>query len=142
MDILRKLFHDASDEVFEDGMDSYFSANLNRIVQTHGVAAIDALERVIRMDDVNVESIEEALRQVGRMDDGRTHRCRLLLLEHALESPNTCIRDAASIGIEAMNDTAAIESLQRAIDNERHKQLRQNLKDLLAQLQYARGSNS
>ena len=138
VDILRKLFHDASDEVFEDGMGSYFSVNLNRIVQTHGVAAINALERVIHMDDVNVESIEEALRQVGRMDDGWIHRRCLLLLEHALESPNTRIRDAASIGIEAMNDTASIESLQRAIDNERHKQLQQNLKDLLAQLQDTR----
>ena len=111
------------------------SAGLARIVRDHGVAAVRALERIISAVDVNAEVAEEALRQVGHMDDKRTHRRRLSLLERALESPNARIRDAASIGIEAMDDPAAIESLQRAIESELHEQLRQNFKDVLAQLQ-------
>ena len=135
VDRLQKLFRDASDETFEDGMDSSFSVNLTRVVRDHGVAAVSVLERVISADDVNVEIAEEALRQVGCMDDAKTHRRRLSLLERALGSPNVRIRDAASIGIEALDDPAAIESLRRAIDNEQHGHLRQNLKDVLAQLQ-------
>lgn len=134
-DTLQKMFFDARDEIFEDGMSSFFSAGLIRIVQDHGIAAVHALKGIISASDVNAEVAEEVLRQIGYMDDKRTYRHRLSLLVGALESPNTRIRDAASIGIEAMDDPAAIESLQRAIDRERHEQLRQNFKDVLAQLQ-------
>ena len=137
-DILQKMFFDARDEIFEDGMSSFFGAGLIRIVQVHGVAAVRALEGIISASDVNAEVAEETLRQIGYMDDKRTYRHRLSLLVGALESPNARIRDAASIGIEAMDDPAAIESLQRAIDRERHEQLRQNFKDVLAQLQDGR----
>lgn len=132
---LDKLFSAAHDETFEDGMNSIFSANLNHIIQIHGSAAVNALERIIRERYVNVAIIEEALRQVGRIGDARTHNSRLFLLEHALESPNTRIRDAASIGIEAMDDPAAVPSLQKAIAKEQYEQLRQNFRDVLAQLQ-------
>ena len=136
VDILHKLFRAASDDVFEDGMDSYFSTNLHHIIKEYGAAAIDALESV--MDGANVGVTEEALRQVGNIDDDATHRARLSLLERALKSSNTRVRDAASIGIEAMNDPTGIEGLQNAIDNEPYEQLRQNFKDVLVQLQDAR----
>ena len=137
-DMIQKMFFDARDEIFEDGMSSFFSASLIRIVQDHGVAAVRALEEIISASDVNTEVAEEALRQIGYMDDKRTYQHRLSLLVRALESPNARIRDAASIGIEAMDDPATIESLQRAIDREQHEQLRQNFKDVLAQLQDGR----
>ena len=137
-DRLRELFRSASDEVFEDGMDSYFGSDLNRIILTHGVAAVGALEGMACADDVNPEVSAEALVWVGRMDDETTHHDRLSMLERALESANVCIRDAASIGIEAMDDPAAIDGLQRAIDRERCGLLRQNLMDVLMQLQDAR----
>lgn len=136
-DILQKLFYDARDETFEDGMGSFFSTSLIHIVRDHGAAAVRALERMISATDVNVEAAEESLRQMGRMDDEKTHRYRLSLLERALESPNARIRDAASVGIEAMDDPAAIESLQRAIGSELHEQLRQNFTDVLEQLRDA-----
>ena len=137
-DRLRKLLRSASDEVFEDGMDSYFSRGLNRIILAHGIAAIDALESMMYADDMNPEVAAEALVWVGRIDDESTHRARLSTLERALESADVCIRDAASIGIEAMDDPAAIESLQRAINRERCELLRQNLMDVLMQLQDVR----
>lgn len=137
-DMLHKLFRSANDEVFEDGMDSHFSNSLNRIIRTHGIAVVSALERIMCMDDVNPEVAAEALTWVGRMDDKQTHRARLSLLERALESPNVCIRDGASIGIGAMDDPAAIGSLRKAIDRERCGLLRQNLKSTLEQLKDAR----
>lgn len=71
LDEMYMLFHRANDEVFEDGMDSYFSSNLNRVVKTQGIAAVVAPEKV--MNGANVEVAEEALRQVGHMGDLRTH---------------------------------------------------------------------
>ena len=137
-DTLHKLFRSANDEVFEDGMDSRFSNSLIRIIRTHGIAAVDALDKMICMDSVNPEVAAEALVWVGRMDDEQTHQARLSMLERALESPNVCIRDGSSIGIEAMDDPAAIGSLQKAIDREQCGLLRQNLKDTLEQLKDAR----
>ena len=136
--MLHDLFRSANYEVFEDGMDSDFSNGLNHIIRDHGTAAVIVLDGMISVDGVNPEVAAEALVWAGRMDDEATHHARLSMLERALESPNVCIRDAASIGIEAMDDPAAIESLQRAINRERCGLLQQNLKDVLIQLQDAR----
>ena len=132
---MRQLFNDARNEVFEDGMDSNFANALYCFVREHGTAAVDALETVMRMSDVNAEIAEEALMQTGYMKDEATHQGRLSLLIRALESSNARIRDAASVGIEAMDDPTASHSLQKAIAREQYGPLRQNFKDVLAQLQ-------
>ena len=137
-DILHRLFLDAGDEIFEDGMNTNFSTNLRRIIQDNGAAAINALERLVWKDGANVEVVEEALRQIGHMDHKSTHRSRLSLLKRALGSRNPRVRDAASIGIEAMEDPDAIECLQSAIKKEQSELLRRNLIDVLEQLQDSR----
>lgn len=118
-------------------MDSNFSSNLTRIIQSHGFAVIETLEKLIHADDANIEVAAEALIWTGRVNDNDTHRVRLVVLERALESDNACIRDAASIAIEFMDDSAAIDSIKKAIVKEECKPLRQNLKDVLIQLQDA-----
>lgn len=64
-DRLLELFRSASDEMFEDGMDSYFSNGLNRIILTHGIAAVGALEAMIYADGVNQEVAAEALSRMA-----------------------------------------------------------------------------
>ena len=137
-DTLHRLFRRANDEVFEDGMDSRFSNGLIHVIRTHGTEAVGALERLICTDGVNPEVAAEALAWIGRMDDEQTHQVRLSLLERTLESPNVCIRDGASIGIESMDDPAVIGSLRKAIDREQCGLLRQNLMDVLEQLKDSR----
>ena len=134
--MLRDLFRGAIDEVFEDGMDSRFSKRLRRIVLDYGADAVNALAKVL--DGANLGVAEEAIMQMGYIDDEATHPARLSLLESALKSPRVRIRDAASIGINAMDDPAAIESVRAAIKNEPHIRLRQNLRDVLEQLKDAR----
>ena len=131
--MLRNLFARSRYVVFHDGMTSDFSRELHRIVQTYGVPSIVALEKVLHGASVGVA--EEALIQIGHIEDDKTHRYRLALLARALESSDGRIRDAAAVGIDAMEDPAAIESLQKAVDNEPHKFLRQYMKDLLVHLQ-------
>ena len=133
-DMLHDLFHNANDEVFEDGMISHFSDELHHIVQKHGDRAVERLGAVICAADTPIRVAEEALRQVGYMNDKKTHSARLSLLEHSLESPDMRIRDAASIGIEVMEDPAAIPALKRAIENEQIGWLRQYLEDVTNQL--------
>lgn len=131
---LNELFRSANDEVFEDGMTSRFSDALRGFVRKHGGAAIKQLGVTIRTTNTSVKVAEEALRQVGHMKDGKTHSARLLLLERSLESSEMRIRDAALIGIEAMEDPAAIPTLKRAVENESVEWLRQYLEDVMNQL--------
>lgn len=134
---IRTLFRNAAYEVFEDGMDSYFGSNLTRIIQAHGFAAVEGIEKLIHADGANTEVAAEALICTGRVNDDDTHRARLSILERALESDNACVRDAASVAIEFMDDPAAIDSIRKAIAKEECKPLRQNLRDVLVQLQDA-----
>ena len=133
-DTLQGLFRSANDEVFEDGMDSHFGGALRDFVQEHGIAAVRHLNAAIHSDGTPAKVAGEALRQVGYMSDTKTHDARLTLLEHSLESQEIRIRDAASIGIEAMEDPAAIPALKRAIENESAGWLLQYLKDVMNQL--------
>lgn len=131
---LHELFLSANNEVFEDGMTSRFSDELRRIVREHGITAVKQIGAAIRAEDTSVKVAEEALRQVGYTNDEKTHNVRLSLLKISLESHNIRIRDAASIGVEAMEDPAAIPALKRAIENEQAGWLRQYQEDVMNQL--------
>ena len=69
------------------------------------------------------------------MEARRTRRSRLTVLTSSLKSPDPRLRDAASIGLAALDDPAAIEDLRDAIDQGAFPQLRQNLTLTLDQLQ-------
>ena len=135
-DMLRGMFRDADSETFHDGMDSRFSVRLHRTILDYGVDAVEALEKVL--EGADIEAAGEALRQVGYVEDSDTHKARLSLLEGALASPDASVRDGASIGIEAMDDPAAVGSLRAAIKNEPCAWLRHYLREVLEQLQDAR----
>ena len=71
------------------------------------------------------------------MEAPRTRRSRLTVLTSSLKSPDTRPRDAASIGLAALDDPAAIEDLRDAIDRGAFPQLRHTLTLALDQLQAA-----
>lgn len=121
---LRELFLSANNEVFVDGMASRFSDALHRVIREHGVAAVEQIGAAIRAEDASAKVAEEALRQMGYSNDEKTHDARRLLLERLLESRDMRIRDAASIGVEAMEDPAAVPALKRAVENEQAGWLR------------------
>ncbi len=101
---------DSAEEVFEDGMGSNFSRGLVSAVLEHGVTALTAVEQVIIAGNTNVEVLGEVLVQIGAIDDPITHDRRLTILTDALESEDVRIRDAASLGLEAM-ETALTQEL-------------------------------
>lgn len=133
-DDIGTIFRDADDEIFHDGMDSEFSRRLRDAIARHGDAAIEALETLLLAPGSSTEASEEALRVLGDVEDARTHAARLALLLCALESPSARIRDAASIGLAALDDPAAIDGLRRAVEAERSAWLRTNLNLALSQL--------
>ena len=76
------------------------------------------------------------------MEAPRTRRSRLAVLTSSLKSPDPRLRDAASIGLAALDDPAAIEDLRDAVDREAVPQLRHNLTLALDQLQAAQWPTS
>ena len=131
---LANVFYNARDEVFESGMSSRFSKELHRIILEYGVVAIEQLCDMILSGNASMDVADEALRQLGCIDDAKTHDARLLLLEIALKSDNLSIRNAAAVGMDYLEDPKVIPSLKRAAQREQPGWFRQYLNDVIAQL--------
>ena len=107
-----------TNEAYEDGMESLFSKRLCKLVKKHGLFAIMDIISCHIHGHVYGENMEEALRWLGIMKHKKTHDARLALLIHFLDDKNFAIRDAATIGIEAIGDPVAKPALKRAIERE------------------------
>ncbi|MDP6451879.1 MAG: HEAT repeat domain-containing protein [SAR202 cluster bacterium] len=125
----------ASEEIFEDGIESEFSRTLNRLVQNFGEPAVKAIEKVICLDQANVEITAEAVQQLGSIENMPSHQSRKGILLRNLESPDARLRDAASIGLSAMDDPTTIQALRDAISRESSPALQRNLQLVLDQLE-------
>ena len=132
---IKDLFGDAENETFADGMNSVFGKKIQRIILHYGNASIEALDQALHSGHCNIEIAEEALRVVGNMTDGLTHDSRLEFLEYELKSANIRIRNAASIGLEALDDARAIPGIRTAIDCEKNQTLKTSLETVLEQLE-------
>ena len=130
-----RLVQEATDEVFYDGMESTFSRGLSHAVQAYGYTAVNAIDKLLSQDRTNAEAAGEILRQVGSIEDPRTHYSRLAMLTNWLQSPDPRIRDAASLGLASLDDPLAIDSVRRALNEESSHQLQKNLRLVLNQLQ-------
>ena len=135
---VNETFSEAVEEVFVDGMESVFSRNLHTVIRSHRDMAIDAIDRVLRFDQPSAEVAGEALRQVGFVDDPPSHQRRLALILDHLDSSDPRIRDAASVGITALDDPVAIPRLREALLRENLPRLRRNLQLVLDQLKATR----
>jgi hypothetical protein len=132
------LFETARDEIFEDGMESEFSKRLDALVQEHEGEAISALAYVIENQTVNEEVVAEALRWMGRLEHPSSYEARLKLLEHSLRSGSARVRDAGTLGLASMDDPHAIPFLRQAIRKETYPELREDMQQVLSQLENTR----
>jgi hypothetical protein len=129
------IFADAKEEIFEDGMESDFSRNLSKFILSFGHSAMETIIPVILSAHTNTEVVSEALRVLGRINHKTTYRDRLWLLERGLYSASARVRDGAILGLAFMNDSIAIAPIKSAIERERIPELRQDMEQVLAQLE-------
>jgi hypothetical protein len=129
------LFESGKEENFEDGMESDFSKNLISVVKKYGNYALEIIGCLIVYEKVNAEVAGEALRWLGQLDHPETHRFRLWLLERSLSLSKAQIRDGASLGLSFLDDPHAITYLKSAIQKEEFKELRNDMKQVLDQLE-------
>ena len=135
VDELTKMFDQAHIEILEDGMHEMFNHHLKHIIDVHGNEAIHALEKVIRTTPtVNIDVVEESLKQISNMDDIATHDSRFSLLNNKLMSHHPRVRNAALIGIKGMGDARAMDNIHHVIDNEKDKQVCEDFQNVLEYL--------
>ena len=124
-----------TEELFVDGMDSSLAREVVSAIEAFGNAAVDAVRKIMDSGRTNVEIVGELLRQLGYMEDIWSHRARRDVLASKLESPDPRIRDAASVGISALDDPSLLESVTRAFGRETSILVKENLKLVMDQLQ-------
>lgn len=132
---IERLFEAAKEQIFEDGMESDFSRGLVSLVEKYGDIAIGVITRLVVTEQANAEVASEALRWLGRMEHPFTYRSRIFLLKRSLYSRSARIRDGAALGLASLDDPQAVPSLRRAIQREKNRLLRNNLEQVLFQLE-------
>lgn len=131
----KNLFRGARGQRFENGMESPFSRDLVSLVKEHGDVAVKAIAEIVFSEEAHAEVIGEALHWLGDIDDPKSDSSRLDLLEKSLKSPSPSVRDGAALGIAFLDNPHAIPFLQDAIKQEKHPGLRQDLQQVLDQLE-------
>jgi hypothetical protein len=129
------LFEAAREEVFEDGMESEFSRKLVSLVEAYGNAMLEIIAYLIVYEKVNGEVAAESLRWLGRIDHAPTYPYRLWLLERSLRCSSARVRDGATLGLASLNDPQAITPLKQAIEREQIGELREDMQQVLDQLE-------
>jgi hypothetical protein len=129
------LFHAARDAVFEDGMESIFSTDLNSFLVKYSTAGIELLRECIEDAGLDPTILAEALRWIGRSRDSYTYRYRFGVLVHCLSHPSPAVRDGAILGLTFMANRAAIPRLQAALEREENEVIRDSLQLAVEELE-------
>ena len=129
------LFNSAREETFEDGVESEFSRGLVSIVWMYDKDAIEEITSLVVYEQVNPEVVSEALRWLGQIDHPPSHRFRRWLLERCLLCNSARTRDGAVLGLAFLDDAHAVPYLQRVIERETSEELRQDMQEVLSQLE-------
>lgn len=132
---LHRLFGAVEEENFEGGVQNELVKHLDDLLAEHGVDLIDGLERFIVFEQLNEETAAEVLRWIGRLPHGPTVNARLDLLVEGLQNSSARVRDAAAVAMAALDDPKAIPYVRDAIEAETCSELREDMKQILDQLE-------
>jgi hypothetical protein len=129
------LFVGASADQFDAGAESQLGRDVQEFVRRHPVSGPEALRDAILAGNIASEAAWEALRWLGCMEHPQSRAARLRLLENCLQSSSATARDGAALGLAAIDDPHAIPALREAIAAERIPELREDLRQVLTQLE-------
>lgn len=132
---IRLLFEAAREQLFEDGMESDFAAELAIQIRRYGNDVIAVLTRLIISEQVEEGVASEALRVLGCINHRQTYESRLWLLERSLYCTSPWIRDGAALGLAWLDDPRAVRYLRQAIEREQIKELQEDMDRVLIQLE-------
>jgi hypothetical protein len=139
---LQTMFREAREYRFEDGMESPFSAELSALVEHDGNRAVQALAGLLIGELIDAEVAAEALRWLGLINDPETADTRRWLLERCLWLSSARVRDGALLGLAFMDEADSLPSLMRAMQREVVPELRDDMQQVIAQLEDMRRCHS
>jgi hypothetical protein len=135
---IENLFLAASEGFYEDEESRNFSEKLSRLVRLYGDAAIIGIAPFIIGDRANAEVASATLNCLSHLEGRVSYNFRIWLMERALQSHSSWIRDVAASSLESMDDPTAIPYLQEALSKESNPELRRYLRLVLEYLQRKR----
>jgi len=130
-ELVAELFLMANEGLYEDDQIRKFSDKLSLLVQTYGDATITSLAPYVIGERASTEPAAVTLRCLSHLENRVSYNFRLWLMERALQSSSSWIRDAAALALESMDDPTAIPYLREAFDKESNPELRQYLHSVL-----------
>lgn len=132
---LEQLFNEFRHDIFEDAVDSDFSRRLMHMIETKGNITLLELNALLRAPHTSPTVAGEALRWLGQMRHRETHAYRRWILADLLRTPSVLVRDGAIVGLLNLDDPSVKHVVQAALESETSEQLREDLAQLLEQLQ-------
>ncbi len=133
---ISELFSEAENITIEAGIDNDFSISLEQTVEQFGETALAHIEALILKDKTSVILATETLKYIGCFASNRWHDARHTMIEHCLtQSKYAWVRDGAGLGISFMDDPQSIPVLEEAIERECNEELKEDLIQVLEQLQ-------
>ena len=124
---INSLWRTATYEDFEDGIGTGFDSGIAMLLKHGGIDALKALEICIRKEAKNLYISAEALKSIGRVEDVETHEARRTLLEGFVEHDSALFRESAALGLENLDDRAAVTALRNRLNKESDPRLRLDL---------------
>lgn len=123
------------DEEIEDGMTATLGEKISNLVRIYGSEAIKGLKELITSHKLPPSLASHTLRWLGRIKDPASSDTRLNLLCESLRSKSPVVRDGASLGLVTLGSPKAIPYLQKAIAQEKLPGLRDDMEQVLRELQ-------
>ena len=130
---IQRYIRESAEEIFQDGMESSLSRNIEKMVNQYGNAAIAAMDCIIERGCAT-EAATEMLIALGRVDDRTTQAARLALLVKNLKSPDNSIRAAASDGLMYLGDAYALAPLRTSVRQECHADIKKDMELAIEEL--------
>ena len=124
----------AMEEVFEDGVESRLSRDIESLIRECGIAAIDALRQIGVDDEARPSVIAEVLRTLGRFEDDATREARFKVLSHFLGHRSPVVRNGAFIGLSETEDQRAVAAIRQALAQERNRDLKRFMEKTLTRM--------
>ena len=133
---VKRLFSMAENIEFEVGMANQFSEDLERAIEVIGVPILVEIKRIILNEESSLTVAAETMRYIGNIESPTYRAERRELLETCLlNSRFAWVRDGAGLGLASLDDPQSIPALEIAIAKESNQELKEDLLQVLEQLE-------
>ena len=129
-----RYINEARNERFEDGMESRFSKRVRKSILSGGTNAVSAWTQALNLRENAYETTEEFLRTIGDMRDEKSHGQRREVLTEMLRHGKPTVRDAARLGLAALDDRSTLPAVREALVTETEEWVSRGLRQVAEQL--------